>query len=45
MKEQFINVSSNYRRPVSSLFKEKIERTLVTTNLSSFAGVVNDDFG
>ena len=28
MKEQFIILSSNYRRPVSSIFKEKIEGTL-----------------
>ena len=28
MKEQFIIISSNYRRPVSSIIKEKTEETL-----------------
>ena len=34
MKEQFIIISSNYRRPVSSIFKENIEEgALGATNI------------
>ena len=28
VKGQFVIISSNYRKPVSSILKEKIERTL-----------------